>query len=289
MADLDTAVTELYSMPATELDRFAARRAELVAAARADGNRELARAIAALKKPVLAAALVNALAYAEPAELAKLADLGSRLREAHRHLRGAELRELSEERQRLLNRLTELARSLAGKSIGDTVLGQLRSSFEAAIADESVEHALRSGRLTVVFSYSGFGDVDLADAVTVRRRLTIVPDLPEQAAESGPDTAARGRAQIALQRAESAAKSANQAVSSAAERLAQAKAAARELMQRIAELEAELTAVRGESTAASTSVAAADREYLRAERAAERAEHSRQLAIAAFSALDTDS
>ena len=95
MTDLDEAADELYGIGPADLDGFGSRRAALVAEARGAGDRELARQIGALKKPVLAAALVNALARDRPGELAELGRLGAELRDAHRNLRGKQLRELS--------------------------------------------------------------------------------------------------------------------------------------------------------------------------------------------------
>nr|MDQ2959113.1 hypothetical protein [Actinomycetota bacterium] len=155
LTDLDEAADELYGLGPAEQDRFADRRAELVAEAKAAGDRELAAKIAKFKKPVQAAALANALVRAEPKALADLGRLAGELRDAHRQLRGGELRKLSEQRQRLLRRLTELGQSVAGRPVGDTVLGQLRATFEAALADEAAERAVLSGRLTAALSYSG--------------------------------------------------------------------------------------------------------------------------------------
>ncbi len=298
ISGLDSAADELYSLAPTDLDRFNARRTELVAAARAGGDRELARAIGALRKPVQAAALVNALAHRKPAELARLADLGGRLRNAHRQLRGDQLRELSEERQRSLNRLVKLAQEVAGRAVGETVLGQLRATFEAAIADPAAEQAVRSGRLTAALSYSGFGEVDLSEAVAVPRRLTAVPDLPAAGSEPAATGSATGsvtesaavgpatadlaelrRAERAVKKAESVAEAADEAVRAAADRLAEARRSERELQARIDQLTAELAAARQATGAASRETAAAEREHGRAERAAERAEQARQLAM----------
>ena len=176
MTDLDSAADELYALPPAELDRFGGRRTELAAAARAAGDRELARQIGALKKPVQAAALANALVREHPEAMRELSGLAERLRDAHRHLRGPELRELSEQRQRWLAGLAKLAPELAGRPVAEQVLSQLRATFEAAIADEAAEEAVKSGRLTAALSYSGFGEVDITDAVAAPRRLRAVPD-----------------------------------------------------------------------------------------------------------------
>jgi hypothetical protein len=177
--DLDSAAEELYGVPA---DEFAEHRARLATQAKAAGDKALAASIGKLRKPVLAAALVNELVRAEPAELQELTELGGQMRDAHRQLRGPELRALSEQRQHLLQRLTDLVRETAersGRAVTEPVLAQVRGTFDAAIADEGAEAAVLSGRLTTVLSYTGFGEVDVTDAVAApvrKRHLTSVPD-----------------------------------------------------------------------------------------------------------------
>jgi len=176
--DLDSAAEELYGVPAEE---FTDHRTRLAAQAKATGDKALAASIGKLRKPVQAAALVNELVRAEPAELAALTELAEQMRDAHRQLRGPELRALSEQRQQLLQRLTDLVREIGerdGRAVTDAVLGQVRGTLEAAIADEGAEAAALSGRLTTVLSYTGFGEVDVTDAVAApvrRRHLKSVP------------------------------------------------------------------------------------------------------------------
>jgi hypothetical protein len=281
-ADLDAAADELYSIAPADLDAFMPRRGELAAAAKAAGDRDLAKAITGLKKPILAAAVVNALVHSEHRALIELSELAGELREAHRNLRGPELRALSERRQQVLGKLSQLAHKAAGRSVGESVLGQLRATFEAAIADEAAEQAVLSGRLTAALSYSGFGEVDLSEAVaTPPRRLRAVPDLPEEKDETGSedsDPAERRRAVRALERATSAADKAQEALSQAADRLEQARQAETEATGRVKQLTRELAEAREAVAETGKASATADREHARAQRAAERAEHARELA-----------
>lgn len=192
--DLDSAAEELYGMPA---DEFAEHRTRLAKQARAAGDKALAASIGKLRKPVLAAALVNELVREEPAELQELTRLGEQMREAHRELRGPELRALSEQRQHLLQRLTDLVRQRAeqgGRPVTEPVLAQVRGTFDAAIADQAAEAAVLSRRLTTVLSYTGFGEVDVTDAVAApvrKRHLKSVPDPagPADKAPTGNETA----------------------------------------------------------------------------------------------------
>ena len=75
-------------------------RTALVAEARRDGERELAKQIGALRKPTRSAWLINLLARTAPDEVGALLDLGDALREAQVNLAGPELRRLSGERQK---------------------------------------------------------------------------------------------------------------------------------------------------------------------------------------------
>lgn len=191
--DLDSAADELYGVPA---DEFAEHRTRLAKQARAAGDKALAASIGKLRKPVLAAALVNDLVRAEPAELHELAELGEQMREAHRELRGPQLRALSEQRQQLLQRLTDLVRDTAeqdGRSVTEPVLAQVRGTFDAAIADQAAEAAVLSGRLTTVLSYTGFGEVDVTDAVAVPTRKRHLQSVPDRAEPAGRSSAGRSQ------------------------------------------------------------------------------------------------
>ena len=273
----DEAAEILYGLAAADWDTFATRRAELVKQARAEGDKQSAAEIGKFRKPVQAAALTNLLVRDQPKAVAELTTVATRLRDAHRHLRGDELRALSEQRQKVLGKLTELGRKAATKPVGETVLGQLRATFEAAIADEAAEQAVLSGRLTAALSYSGFGEVDLSDAVALPPPLRAVPDLPPDE-PTGPSpevrAARRGPAERALARAERNHAEALDSVDEAVEALAAARDAEQELTDRIAELTAALADARSEATKAAKAVTAAEREHGRATRGLERAEQA---------------
>jgi hypothetical protein len=176
--DIEAAVRELYALAPEE---FTARRTELAAEAREHGSRDLAAEISKLRRPALAAWLVNRLVREHPTEVEQLEGLAQQLRAAHRQLAGDQLRELSIQRQAKLTALTEQVRSEAasdGKTVADSVLRQFRETLEAAIADEDAEQAVLSGQLTTALYYTGFGGIDLTDAVAVPgtpRHLRVVP------------------------------------------------------------------------------------------------------------------
>ena len=97
--DLDGVLDELYGAPP---ERFTARRDELARQARADGDKDLAATVHALRRPTAAAWVVNCLARQAPEAVGGLVELGMRMREAQSVLSGSQMRTLSRERQRVL-------------------------------------------------------------------------------------------------------------------------------------------------------------------------------------------
>ncbi|MCG5440325.1 hypothetical protein PSH25_004996, partial [Micromonospora sp. PSH25] len=85
-------VQQLYRTPP---DRFVAARDAAVAEARRAGDPATARQLARLRRPTVAAWLVNLLAIRRPELVADLVQLADALRVAQRELRGPRLRELS--------------------------------------------------------------------------------------------------------------------------------------------------------------------------------------------------
>ncbi|GIH12636.1 hypothetical protein [Rugosimonospora africana] len=150
---------DLYSLPP---ERFIAARDEAVAQARADGDRALAARIGALRRPTVAAWLVNLVALHRPEQVGELLDLGTQLREAQHQLSGERMRELSSRRREAIAGLVAQARRLAtdaGRGPRDPLpLAEVEATLAAAIADENVADAVRAGRLTKATGYAGFGE-----------------------------------------------------------------------------------------------------------------------------------
>jgi hypothetical protein len=166
---LDDVVEELYGVAPAD---FVAQRDAAVKAARADGDKALAKAIAGLRRPSRPAWVLNQLVRAEPGALDELAALGDELREAEREMRGPELRRLSTERNRLLDRLVGGALRAAGVGSGDAELQrEVQETLTAALAEPAVLDGLRSGALVKPVAWSGFG-------VSVPDDLTAVPVPP---------------------------------------------------------------------------------------------------------------
>ncbi|MER7457136.1 hypothetical protein [Micromonospora sp. NPDC126480] len=154
-------VRQLYRTPP---DRFVALRDEAVAEARRAGDARTAREIARLRRPTVAAWLVNLLALERPELVADLGRLAESLRSAQRELRGAKLRELSAQRRAVVGALVAEVRKLAAEvdgapAAGKLPLGEVETTLNAALADPEVAGQVRTGRLLRAASYAGFGEV----------------------------------------------------------------------------------------------------------------------------------
>ncbi|MDG6110219.1 TolC family protein [Dactylosporangium aurantiacum] len=152
---LAAVVARLYAVPPEE---FVAVRAAEVARARQARDTRLAAAVGKLRKPTVAAWLVNLLAHERPDLVGELLELGEQLRDAQRELRGGELRELSVRRRSTVAALAREAARLAGPDRGNLPLPEVENTFAAALADATVAAAVQQGALTKSLEYTGFGE-----------------------------------------------------------------------------------------------------------------------------------
>ena len=162
---LAAALRSLYAVPPEE---FMAERKRLVAAAKADSDPAVAKEIGTLRKPSLAAWAVNLLAREAPDLVDGLADLGGRMRAAQGRLDTDTLTSLRPERDQLLEEVVRTTVRLvadAGRTCSAAAQQDVRATAIAALADEQAMTAMASGQLARPLSYSGFGEVDLAEAV----------------------------------------------------------------------------------------------------------------------------
>ncbi|HEX5740813.1 MAG TPA: hypothetical protein VFY17_04570 [Pilimelia sp.] len=167
--DESRAVDALFAAPP---EQFVAGRNTAVAAAKAAGDPGRAQRLAALRRPTVAAWLVNLLALGAPDALAALEPLADRLRAAQRTGDGEALRALATERRRLVGALVRRAAELAGAAgaarPSATVLSEVESTLHAALVDREVAARVRAGRLTRAADYAGFADAS-------RPPLRVVP------------------------------------------------------------------------------------------------------------------
>jgi hypothetical protein len=158
---------ELYALTPAQ---FTAARDERAREARQAGQRDDAAAIKKLARPTTSAWLVNQLSREAPGQLGRLVEVAEALEEAQRTLAGDRLRELSGQRRHVINDLLPQAADIAsraGQPASAVVMGEVRATLEAALADSAARAAVQAGRLTKPLAYAGLGEVDLTAALAL--------------------------------------------------------------------------------------------------------------------------
>ncbi len=183
---------ELYALAPED---FTAARDLAAKQAKAGGDPGLAKQLKSLRKPSVAAWLVNRLATQQRPLLDQLLALGPALAEAQSAGHADDLRALGQQRRDLVAAVTDAAAADAGRTVSAAVRDEVASTLEAALADPASADAVRSGRLVRSLSYAGFGGVDLSDAVAVAARTSGKP------AAQAPDRKQVERAEAAAHRA----------------------------------------------------------------------------------------
>lgn len=186
--DVREVAGELY---ATAPGDFIARRN----AAAAQADRSTAKQIKALRKPSASAAAINALVRDQPDLIGDVLEIGARMRDAFASRDRAEIRSLTQERQRLLQRATE------GLGLSPAVQREVEETLQAAVIDAAAAAAVRSGMLVRALESTGLEQVDVTDAVALpvdieafpaaRARRRAVPETRakrEEAAEPSEST-----------------------------------------------------------------------------------------------------
>lgn len=320
-AGLADATAALY---AAEPSAFVSTRTLLVADAKASGEAALAEEIGRLRKPTAAAWAVNLTTRERPDQVERLRDVGRRLRAAQARLDAAGLRDLRAEREGLVSAFLAGAAEVAegaGRPLAPAVLEEVRGTLIAALASEEATDAVASGHLTRALSYSGFGEVDLSEAVartssgavlTVLTPGSAAPARParegaapareepargnaraqprqqaqgEPAQEESPASraaAAEARAQ-AIRRAQAEVATASRRLERAAATAEKARRRATRARERVADLEAELAQARDEHRAGEEAATEAARDRA----AAEQARHTAQEHLDAAEAAET--
>ncbi len=235
-------VAELYG---GSRDDFLATRTERVKQARAAGDRDLARRINGLRKPTVAAWLVNQLVRGRPTDAAALADVATRLGEAHRQGTGDELRAAGQDRRELLHRLDVRLRELAkeaGVHLGADAAGQIDTTFQAALVDPAALREVLAGSLSGAVEFDPNAIDQWSTQAVVRPEPKVVPPAPsaEPAQEPPPEPDPRvvaaeervGEAQATRDKAEKSLSKAQRDSERAEEALATARAALDEAQER---------------------------------------------------------
>ncbi len=275
---------ELYSLSPADFTTARDQRAREV---RAAGQRDVAAAIKKLARPTAGAWLVNQLARRAPDDLARLFEVGQALHEAQRTLAGDRLRELAVQRRQVVADLLPIAAGLAedaGQPASAAVLGEVRATLEAALADPQAGEAVRSGRLTKSLAYAGLGEVDLSEALALPAERGTGAGQAGKARAQGKDRhedrdQAAGRL---LRESQAAAENAQAALAAAERRVAGLDEQRKFLRRRIdhlrheldqataeeAQLASQLQHARRDQTAAASDVRAAERALAKASKRA---------------------
>jgi hypothetical protein len=259
--DLASAAKELYALPPGD---FTAARDERAAQARAAGDRDLARAIGGLRRPVVSAWLVNQLARAAADQVAELVALGESLRQAQQDLAGQRVRELSAQRRQLVAALVAEAKRLAardGRPVGLEVEREVEATLQAALADADAAAAVQAGCLASPLSYAGLGVGDVASVATRGGRAPAAPrEAPARDKAAAPakakparrprETPAEREARRAEEEAERQARKAAADAERRANQIAEAQQAVRQATETLADATAALAQAEQDVTSA---------------------------------------
>jgi hypothetical protein len=275
----------LYALPLAEFTPARDARAKELK------GTDLAAPVKALKKPSLAAWIVNLLVRRDADQVTQVLDLGAALREAAAGMQGEELRALTRQRRQLTAAVTSGARALAsgeGVKVTQSVADQVEATLTAAMLDARCAEAVRSGLLVTALAATGVDEVDLGAAVatpdalgftasTTERpppELHVVPD-PDAAEKAL--AAAREEVAEAQRLVDAARRTATEAAAAVAEleaRALQLQSEADELKRRLARLEDQqeevdddLSDAESERSEADEALAAAERDLTSATRA----------------------
>ncbi|NYD21228.1 hypothetical protein [Kineococcus aurantiacus] len=292
--DLADVLDDLYGSAPTG---FTAARDAFARQARAEGDRELAGRIGALRRPLVPAWAVNLLVRERGEDVERLLELGAAMREATASLAGAELRELRVRQHEVLEavrvQVVRLARE-AGVRLSPGAGERVVATLRAAMADAAAADAVRSGLLVRPLEPAGFGEVDLAgatasdaapprppaasprrpavprDELSARREVRAARDAERQRVETERRERERAELHEAVRAARTELDDARGESSSAAAELSSARRRYDDLVRRRDDLQARLDAVAAQLAPAAGAL-----------RAAERAAHAAQERVAA--------
>ncbi|QBR94218.1 hypothetical protein [Nocardioides euryhalodurans] len=232
---------ELYGLPLPEFTPARDARAKELK------GTDLAASVKALRKPSLAAWVVDLLVRRDAEQVGQVLDLGAALREAAAGMDGEELRALTRQRRQLTAAVTTGARSLAseaGVRVTPAVAEQVEATLTAAMLDARCAEAVRSGLLVTALAATGVDEVDLTRAVATPEALgfsatPVEPAPPELHVVPDPDADEK-----AVAAAREQAERAGSAVAAATEALESARTDVTDLEARGMQLQAEIEELR---------------------------------------------
>lgn len=281
--DTGEAADELYALTP---DQFTARRTELAAQAKREGDPATAKEIGKLRRPTVSAWTVNVLVTEDDDALAELLEVAEALRHAQADLDASRMSELSTRRRALVQRVQRQSAAAArtgGQSLSAAGLREVEETMAAAVASAEAADAVASGRLTRALSYAGFGEVDLSEATALAPRpakraapqqspapptLRLVESPPAgkaRKATPGGGVPARSAGEREAEAAEQQVKDARAAVERTSGQLAAAREATAEQARLVHRLQEELSAARAAAAGATRAETTAERRHASAE------------------------
>jgi hypothetical protein len=292
--ELQRVARELYGLAP---EAFTAARTQAVKDARSAGDKELARAVGALRRPALAAWAVNLLVREREGLLDQVTAMGDSLREAQAQLDGEALRDLTRQRRRLVAAVTAQVGAVAAEHdhpLGAAASRQVEETVQAALVDPRAAAAVRSGLLVAPLASTGVeslaevlgvplpeepsGESPTGAEVEPGRPVLSLVGEDEEAAQQAAQERAAAAEKAARKAAKAAAKARDKAVGARAKaqaRVLQLEATVEELRGRLAEAEAEAeeaaARLADREVAAEEAVAAADEAAREADAATRRA------------------
>ncbi len=275
MSELLEIADELYGLP---LPDFTPARDAKVKELKGLKNDDLARQVKALRKPSMAAWVVNLLVRREADQVEQVLSVGAALREAQATMSGDALRELTKQRRQLTAAVTTRARRTAreeGTKVTDAVADQVEATLTAAMVDADCARAVRSGMLVTALATTGLDPADLAGAIAVPDALGFVaapreaepPPRPDLHVVPDPEAERK-----VVEAAEQALAAAQADLDEATEAHDEATAAYDELEARSLQLQAELDELRGRIAELESAAEEVDEEIAEAEDARTEAE-----------------
>lgn len=242
---------ELYAMPP---GTFIAARNERAKSAE---DAAIAAEIRALRKPSVAAWVVNLFARERTDRLAEVLRLADELREAQAELDAQALAQLGRQRRALTNQLADEAAKLAtarGERVTAATREAVQQTLTAAFFDPRAADAVASGRL--VRDIEPSGDTTIDPETFIGGGAAADRSRPEPPADELRARRERRDAERAVHDSEQALARAERALASTRKDRQEAAARADELADRIRDLETELTRVRERASATQQDVEA---------------------------------
>jgi hypothetical protein len=276
--DVPEVARDLYAEPP---DDFVASRNALAKQLKADGDAATAAIVAKLRRPTVAASVVNLAARAHPDLVRELLDAGGRLAGAQRQLLSGkataakDLRTTGDERRRLVRGLTDAAITTAaeaGRAV-DHLRDEVAGTFEAATLDDDLGGRLREGTVEkAVTPSAGLTGLEGFAVLPGGADQAADPEEEPQQGDDGPSRAQRAADQAADD-AEQARNEADRAIESAdaaAARAHELATAADDAERAAREAKAEERRLRDEAATAKRRAERAERSADAAARRAER-------------------